>query len=206
MTNRASVSTAAPQPRLSMFDVYSGYVLTPEQNALMYAVMWERIMRWVAIASLVVVAAFWLMPGAATGAAALSLKLVLSVVLGGMALLLLSATRGGPRYECQIDLIHGEVRQVIRAASGIEKRLLCVTFALIEDVIVRADPESPEVGCLFMRIAGLDEPVLLGIGSVGTLNRVRGRFAGDLAKSRQIARRADGEPRNGVSGGRMVMV
>ncbi|WP_108484082.1 hypothetical protein [Oceaniglobus ichthyenteri] len=180
-----SAHPAAVQPSLSMFDVYSGYVLTQGHNALQYVVMWERVMRAIAILALLAVAAFWLAPGGATDAQVLPLKLVLSVVLAGMAATLFWAARSQPQYESQIDLIHGEIRQVMRAASGIERQMLRIGFGDVKGLYIKRNRAHPESACLMLEISGVETPVVMGIGTEDALGIVHGRLTADLAKARR---------------------
>jgi len=169
-----------------MFDVYNGYVVTQGHNALQNVVMWERVMRAIAIGVMLVVAALWLMPDAATGPQVLPMKLVLSAVLGGMAGTLFWAARARPQYESQVDLIHGELRQVMRAASGVEKLMLRVPFDMVTGVYLKANRSEPHTSCLYMAVEGIETPVLLGVGHESALGTVHRRLSTDLAAARTM--------------------
>lgn len=182
--------TGMGQVNLSMFDVYSGYVLTQGRNALIFVIMWERLMRMVAILALIVVAGFWLWPGAASGPQVVAFKLLMTGVLGGMAILLFVLTRSRPQYECQVDLIRGEIRQVMRAANGIEDLLMRVPFAAIDGLFVQSPRQGPGPCCLYLDLDGCDVPVLVGMGDAGTLRAIHRRISGDLAKDRRYGRRS----------------
>ncbi|WP_226781013.1 hypothetical protein [Oceaniglobus trochenteri] len=186
MTKDAPLSPTAPQPHLSMFDVYSGYVLTQGRNALMYVVMWERVMRFVAIGALVFLAAFWFWPGAVTSAEVLPLKLVLSGGLAVLSVMLFWAARPRPQYECQVDLVHCEFRQILRAASGIEKLMLRIRFDEVTGLFIRPNRAEPMASCLFMEVCGADEPLLLGVAHHDVLGDIHRRINADLAKARTM--------------------
>lgn len=188
MTQSSDSPATAPQPCLSMFDVYSGYVLTQGHNALQSVVMWERIMRVLAWAAILLTAALWLAPGATLAAEVVPLKLVLSAVLLGMAAMLLWSARTRPQYEAQIDLIHGELRQVMRAASGLETLMLRVDFDRITGLYLRPNHAVPQASCLYLELQGIDEPLLLGVGETSALAIVHQRLTGDLAQARTMPR------------------
>jgi len=186
MTHHAPDSFATPRPSLSMFDVYSGYIVTQGHNALRNVVIWERVMRGIGIAAILAVAALWLLPDAATGPQVVPMKLVLSGVLGGMAGLLFWAARVRPQYESQVDLIHGELRQVMRASNGIERLMMRVPFARVSGVYVKVNRAMPGASCLFMDVDGVETPVLLGVGEDAALGSVHRRLSDDLAKARTM--------------------
>ena len=187
-------SSSAIQPKLSMFDVYSGYVLTQGHNALQNVVMWERVMRGIAIVSILAIAALWLSPDGATGPQVLPLKLTLSVIMVGMSGMLFWASRSRAQYESQVDLIHGELRQVMRAASGaasgIEREMLRVDFGSIAGLFVKRNRDQPDASCLFLELDGAPEPILLGVSHHDCLDVVHHRLTTDLAKARSMPRDA----------------
>jgi len=186
MPDSPANSPAMLRAKLSMFDVYSGYVVTQGHNALQQVVMWERVMRAIGTVAIVAVAALWLAPDAATGPQVLPLKFVLSAVLAGMAALLFWSARTRPQYETQVDLIRCEVRQVMRAASGIERLMMRIPFDVVGGVNVRENRAMPAVGLLFIVVEGVDTPVLLGVGEVADLAVVRNRLYSDLEKARSL--------------------
>src|SRR5690606_19461024 len=79
-----------------------------------------------------------------------------------------------------------ELRQVMRAASGIEQHLLRVPFDLVTGVYIKVNRAVPQASCLFIEVEGIEPPVLLGVGDEAALGMVHRRLCSDLATARNM--------------------
>ncbi|WP_102109343.1 hypothetical protein [Oceaniglobus roseus] len=191
--------TEADARTLSLYEVYSGYVLTQGQGALQTVVLKEKLMRFTGTLAAVAMLALWFAPGAHRDGELLTMKLLLSALLLGPGAWLLLRARARAQHEVRVDLIHREVRQVMRGSDGSERFLLAVAFDEIESLFIRRNREEPTGSALYMRLHDEEAPVLLGISTEAALEEVHRRMSADLTKARMTPPRMP--PRRSRRGG-----
>lgn len=192
------MSHETARPMLTLVETYNGYVLAQGSSAMRSAGIRNAGLRAAAVAVMVLLSVLWLWPGAHLSADVVPLKLGFSAVLVSLAVVLLWITRGQPGFETRIDLIHGELRQVMGGAGGLTGGLLRLPLRDVESLFIRRNPDLPYAAGLYMRVRGSEEPALLGIGGADALETVHRRMSADLAKVRASAIRpvAPSESRN----------
>ncbi|WP_099823927.1 hypothetical protein [Oceaniglobus indicus] len=183
MTDQRNAN-AVSKSALSLFEVCNGYVLTQGRDALENIVLWERLMRFVAVMVGLCVAGLWLTTQAEHSREVLMMKSILSVVLLAICVRLFWRSRSRKQHEVRIDLIRRQLSQVMRGDDGSEQKLLCVGFSDIESLFIRRNRDAVVGSALFMRLAGVGEPVLLATGNDRALEAVHQRMTGDLTKAR----------------------
>lgn len=108
----------APARPWILDETYWGYTVRSSRPVSPVLVVMQNGALGLGLASMVAIAALWVVNPAAEDAATLGIRLGASLILAGIAVMLLWFASRGVRPEVQIDCALGEVREVLRNNSG----------------------------------------------------------------------------------------
>jgi len=114
----------------------------------------------------------WIIPGSSFGGGALTIKLVLTCVLGLAGGITLSASARGFRPEVQVDRARGEIRFVSRNPRGRGKILAEVELATVIGVGITKSIDGPDCHCLIYMIDGR-RPLRIASGTEREIRGIR---------------------------------
>jgi hypothetical protein len=175
-------------------DTYWGYVIRSADRSRVGLQAAQFISWSIGLAAAVASLGLWVIPGSGESGSDLGMRLGLSVVLAGMAVLLLWYASRGADVEVQIDTLKGEVREVIRNRAGKPTLIGRYGFDAIGGAFLDRRYGKAGEAALKLRYRNTNTLVTVAHGAVAQIEALKDRLGRELLLAPQSRRPALPDP------------
>ncbi|KAF0675653.1 hypothetical protein [Profundibacterium mesophilum] len=133
----------------------------------------------------------WIMPGSASPFAPDGARLLSTLVLGGIGWAGFMVAERGVERRVQLDFHRGLLVRIVRNARGRNRYLEPIPLDAVQSVYVARRHGDQPGSSLFVRAAGLAEPLLLGSGATSELERLQREISAAFRRRHDTAAAAE---------------